>query len=435
MTRCFVLVAWLSCWLSPLTAETPPGFKPLVVGSTLAGWRGGTTHDPRTATAGQQAGWDAEVAAHWQAVDGVLISDGHEPHLVTSRVYDDFELMVDWMIQPRGDSGVYLRGAPQVQLWDPANIDAHQHGSDKGSGGLWNNDRNPRFPTVRADRPCGEWNTMRVQMVGPFVTVVLNNTKVADNVVMDNYFDRSLPIFRSGPVHLQTHGSETRFRNVAVREIPDEESNALLAEIAGGDDGFTPLFDGTSLVGWTGAVDDYEVVGDALRCKSGRGGALLSEEEYGDFVLRFEFKLPAGGNNGLAIRTPRGSLDPAYEGIELQILDNTAPQYSDLHDYQFHGSAYGLAPALRGYLRPVGQWNFQEVTVNGDRVQVTLNGYSILDTDLAEARRSPADGKPHPGAANARGCVGFCGHNDPVMIRNVRIHPLRSDATADTFAD
>ena len=162
----------------------------------------------------------------------------------------------------------------------------------------------------------------------------------------------------------------------------------------------------------------------AIRCKAGRGGTLLAADEYGDFILRFEFKLPPGGNNGLAIRTPSPDADPHLDGIELQILDDTDPKYADLHDYQFHGSAYGLAPAHRGFLRPVGEWNQEQVIVHGDHIEVNVNGFKMLDVNLADVRDKPLDGQAHPGASRTTGHFGFCGHQDPVAFRNIRVKKL-----------
>jgi hypothetical protein len=211
---------------------------------------------------------------------------------------------------------------------------------------------------------------------------------------------------------------------VFVRELSSEESNRMLADIRGGEEAFEPLFNGKDLDGWMGAVDSYEVAGGAIRCKPGAGGNLLTNEEFDNFVVRLEFKLPPGGNNGLAIRAPRGVDDAAYSAMELQVLDNTAAQYAELHDYQYHGSVYGLAPALPGYLRPVGEWNYQEVVVDGDKVEVHLNGFEILNVNLAEVRKEPRDGREHPGASRTSGHFGFAGHSDPVAFRNIRIKRL-----------
>jgi hypothetical protein len=404
--------------------KPPKGFTALFNGSDLDGWKGGSTADPRKITSEQQSQWDREVPEHWRVEKGELVNDGHEPHLATKGDYGDFELWVDWKLSPKGDSGVYLRGCPQVQLWDPENVEAHQHGSDKGSGGLWNNEVHERFPTEVADKPTGQWNRMYIRMVGQYVTVVLNDKKVVDNVVLENYYDRKIPVFKTGAIHLQTHGSETRFRNVFVREIPADEADKLLSQLSGGEQGFEPVFNGKDLTGWIGAVDDYEVVDGAIRCKKDQGGNLLTKDVYDDFTVRMEFRLPPGGNNGLAIRAASPEDNPAYKAMEIQVLDDAPEHYPDLHDYQSHGSVYGLAPAQRGYLRPVGQWNYQETTVDGDHVVVNLNGFTILDVNLADVRQHPLDGQEHPGAERKSGHFGFCGHRDPVEFRDVRIKRL-----------
>ena len=405
--------------------QPPQGFTALFDGKDLKGWKGGSTADPRKITPEQQAAWDADVPKHWKVEDGQLVSDGHGPHLVTDKDYGDFELWVDWKLSPKGDSGIYIRDTPQVQLWDPTNEEAHQHGSDKGSGGLWNNENADRWPSEVADKPIGEWNRMYVRMVGDKVTVVLNDKKVVDNVVLENYFDRSLPVFPQGTIQLQTHGSETRFKNVFVREIPADEAAKLLSEIGGGEEGFVELLNGKDLTGWVGATKDYEIVDGAVQAKKGAGGNLLTEKEYDNFAVRLEFKLPPGGNNGLAIRSPGPGADAAFDAVELQVLDDSPEHYPDLQPYQSHGSAYGLAPAARGYLRPVGEWNYQETIVDGDHIEVHLNGHKILDTNLAEVREKPMDGRPHPGAARTKGHFGFAGHGDPVAFRKVRIKELK----------
>jgi hypothetical protein len=414
--------------------QPPAGFTALFNGRDVNDWTGGATRDPREVAAlgaAERAEHDARmrrgINEHWRVEFGELVSDGEEPYLATKTEYGDFELWVDWMIQPRGDSGIYLRGVPQVQIWDPSDVEAHANGSDKGSGALWNNQKHERWPKELADEPPGHWNRMFIRMVGPYVSVKLNGKQVVDNVVMENYYDRAIPVFMRGPIYLQTHGAETRFRNVFVREIPYEESVRALAEIRGGEDGFQPLFNGRNLDGWRGAVESYEVIDGAIRCKARQGGNLLTDEEFGDFIARLEFKLPPGGNNGLAIRAPEDVDDAAYSAMELQVLDDSAKQYAELHDYQYHGSLYGLAPATRGYLRPVGEWNYQEVVVDGDRLAVHLNGFEILNVNLAEVRKKPLDGKEHPGAARTSGHFGFCGHNEPVAFRNIRIKRLPAD--------
>ena len=195
------------------------------------------------------------------------------------------------------------------------------------------------------------------------------------------------------------------------------------AEEAPAEAGFTSLYNGRDLTGWAGAVDGYEVRDGAIVCRAGQGGTLHTRASYRNFVVRLEFRLPPAGNNGLAIRYP-GSGDSAYAGMtELQVLDDTHPTYAALDPRQAHGSAYGMAAATRGHLKPVGQWNAQEVTVRGSTITVVLNGVTILDTDLATITSFMAD-TPHPGKDRTEGHFGFAGHNDPVAFRNIRIREL-----------
>ncbi len=161
-----------------------------------------------------------------------------------------------------------------------------------------------------------------------------------------------------------------------------------------------------------------------IRPKRGGHGNLYTEKEYGDFNYRFEFQLTPGANNGLGIRTPAEG-DAAYAGMELQILDNTAPIYANLQSYQYHGSVYGVIAAKRGFLKPVGEWNSEEVIVQGTRIKVILNGTVIVDGDLADARdNGTQDHKNHPGLNNEKGHIGFLGHGSVVKFRNIRIKEL-----------
>jgi hypothetical protein len=219
---------------------------------------------------------------------------------------------------------------------------------------------------------------------------------------------------------LQTHGGEIRWRNIFIRELAPEEANSILAKRDSS--GFRSVFNGKDLSGWAGPVDNYEVRNGAILCKPGKGGTIYTKEEYSDFVVRLEFKLPPGGNNGLAIRYP-GSGDTAYVGMcELQVLDNSAEQYKKLDPRQYHGSAYGMVAAHREFLRQVGEWNFQEVTIKGSTIKVELNGTTILETDLSKVTDF-MDGKAHPGKDRKSGYFGFAGHNDPVQFRNIEIKP------------
>jgi hypothetical protein len=192
------------------------------------------------------------------------------------------------------------------------------------------------------------------------------------------------------------------------------------------DEGFVSLFDGKSLAGWTGAKEAYKVEDGAIACVQGTAGNLLTEKEYADFVFRFEFQLTDGANNGLGIRCPnvaKGNLH--LDGTELQILDNTAEKYKDLKPYQYHGSVYGIQPAKKEGLKPLGEWNVQEVTVQGRKIKVVLNGQTIVDCDLdVVTKNGTMDGAEHPGLKRMTGHIGFLGHGDRVLFRNIRVKSL-----------
>jgi len=409
--------------------QAPEGFRRLIADEGLAGWWGLGTEDPRAiysldedAFADRRQESLADIEAHWKNVDNVLINDGHGLFLTTDKLFGDFELFLEYRTVADADSGIYLRGIPQVQIWDTTEAGGKwEIGANFGSGGLWNNSPGApgKDPLKHADRPFGEWNLVRVVMVGERVSVWLNGVLVVDHARLENYFDRNLPIPRTGPIQLQTHGGEVAWRNIFVREIDAAEANTLLAQHA--DDDFAPVFNGEDFTGWSGPTDGYEVVDGALRCKPGHGGTIYTDEEYADFAVRFEFKLPPGGNNGLAIRYP-GSGDTAYAGMcELQVLDNTHPNYAALEPRQYHGSIYGMYPAHRGYLRAPGEWNFQEVRVVGPRITVELNGTRILDCDTSSLTDFMYEAEKFAGRTRTSGHFGFAGHNDPVEFRKVRI--------------
>ncbi len=206
--------------------EGPHGFDVLFNGKNLEGWKGLVGNPVRRATmkpedaAREQAKADALMNDHWSAVDGALAFDGKGSHLCTGSDYADFELYVDWKITPNGDSGLYLRGTPQVQIWDPTNKGAAKHGADKGSGGLWNNKKSGRWPLVVADNPAGEWNRFYIHMKGPDVTIFLNGKLIVDEASLENYWKKGTPIFPKEQIELQAHGSRVWFKNIFVRDLP-----------------------------------------------------------------------------------------------------------------------------------------------------------------------------------------------------------------------
>ncbi len=405
------------------------GFRYLFNGKDLTGWKG-LVGNPITRAnmsteelSSEQEKADKLMHEHWRVENGILIFDGHGSHLCTTRDYKDFEMLVDWKIEPEGDSGIYLRGSPQVQIWDPAQWPV-------GSGGLYNNQDNPSKPLVSVDNPIGEWNNFRIRMIGDKVTVFLNGVLVADNVTMENYWDRSQPIFPTGQIELQSHGSKLHFREIKIKELGETE--VALLESSEPDfvleEGFALLFNGNDLTGWFGDTQGYVAEDGKIVVHPERGGGsgnLYTEKEYADYILRFDFKLTPGANNGLGIRTPAEG-DAAYLGMEIQILDNTADIYKDLQAYQYHGSVYGIVPAKRGYLHPVGSWNHKEVIVNGRHITVNLNGVTIVDADLDEASTPETiDGLDHPGLKRSKGYICFCGHGSRVEFKNIRIKEIK----------
>ncbi len=412
-------------YLNEMPGDT--GFVPLFNGRDLTGWKG-LVGNPKTRAemspeklAKEQKKADDRVKENWSVKDGMIVFNGHGSNLVSDKEYKDFELLVDWRITKGGDSGIYLRGSPQVQIWDTSRVEV---GAQVGSGGLYNNKAHRSTPLKVADNPVGAWNTFRIRMVGDRVSVWLNGELVVDNEVMDNYWERDKPIYPAGPVELQAHGTDLNFRNIYIREISSGDHNRLTPEEK--KEGFTLLFNGKNLDGWVGNKTDYFVEnGEIVILPKGKGhGNLYTKEEYKDFIFRFEFQLTPGANNGLGIRAPLTG-DAAYSGMELQILDNTASIYKKLKPYQYHGSLYGVIPAKRGYLNPVGEWNEEEVTVKGTHVKVILNGHVILDGDWSDAiKNGTMDHKDHPGLKNEKGHIGFLGHGSEVHFRDIRIKKL-----------
>lgn len=207
----------------------PEGFRALFNGKDLTGWKG-LVGNPKTRAemsdeelAKAQEAADQRMRDHWSVQDGVLVFDGKGDSLCTAKDYGNFEMYVDWKIEKGGDSGIYLRGSPQVQIWDTEHEPLFAAGADKGSGSLWNNQKYERFPKVKADKPVGEWNTFHIKMIGERVQVTLNGKLVFDDV-MENYWERDKPIYEKGQIELQNHGNTLYFRNIYIKELPDDAS-------------------------------------------------------------------------------------------------------------------------------------------------------------------------------------------------------------------
>lgn len=360
----------------------PDGFAPLFNGRDLAGWEA-----------------QADIDTHWTALDGELSFDGAGRRLTTAGEYGDFELLVDWRVDEGGWSGIGLRGTPVVRLADPAR-------SRAGSGGLYVADRRLAAPLERAAYPAGEWNTLRILAVGPSVTVTLNDVLVVDD------YRGSWGSDRMDPIVLEAGEGAAAFRNIFIREIP--RPRALFAG---------PLFNGQDLSGWEqvgGQAAAWQVTDGVLYTDGAGGGWLSTAREYGNFRLELEFRVPEGGNSGVFLRAPRVG-DPAYAGLEIQVLDDYADKYADLQSWQYTGSIYGvLAPSSRESHK-AGRWQSMVIVCEGPQVQVTLNGEGIVDANLIAYMHLE---KSHPGLKRRGGYIGLQNHSTRVEYRNIRLTEL-----------
>jgi hypothetical protein len=198
-----------------------------------------------------------------------------------------------------------------------------------------------------------------------------------------------------------------------------------LVPLQAADGGWVSLFNGKNLDGWRlmgGVGPGYVVEDGKIVCPSDGGGNLFTEKEYANFVLRVEFRLSEGGNNGIGLRAPYQG-DAAYQGMEIQVLDDPAPVYASIQPGQHCGSIYDVFPAKQGALKPTGEWNAYEIVANGRRIGIRLNGTLVVDADL-DTVKDPAVLKRHPGLARTTGHIGFLGHTSRVEFRNVRLKEL-----------
>jgi hypothetical protein len=414
----------------------PEDFISIFNGRDLTGWKGlldgGYDNPLKRATlkpaelAKLQKSADERMRRDWIVEDGLLVFVGQGyDNLCTEKKYGNFEMYLDWKLDPAGpeaDAGVYLRGTPQVQIWDTARTNV---GAQVGSGGLYNNQTHPSKPLVVADNPLGEWNRMYIKMIGDRVTVRLNGILTVDNVVLENYWDRSKPVPAIEQIELQAHGSKVYYRNIYIKELSSVKPFTLSAKEK--KEGYQILFDGTNMNEWTGNFIDYQLEDGCISVspKSSFGGNLYTKKEYDNFTFRFEFQLTPAANNGVGLRAQMSG-DNAYNAMEIQILDCEHPVYADIKPYQHHGSVYGVIAAEHGAMKPVGEWNEEEIFADGDHIRVTLNGKVILDGDIREASKNGTlDNQAHPGLLNKSGHIGFLGHGSELKLRNIRIKELK----------
>ncbi len=393
--------------------QPPEGFVGLFNGRDLTGWKGLVENPAKRAQMGSeemaaaQTKADSIMNAHWKVLDdGVLYFEGQGyQNICAAQDYSDFELLIDWKIEPNGDSGLYLRGSPQVQIWDAVQRQI-------GSGGLFNNQKNPSTPLQVADRPVGEWNTFRIIMIGEAVTVYLNEALVVDNVPLENYWERESPLYSTGQIELQAHNSPLYFKNIFIREIP--RPGQLFS-------GF--LFNGKDLSGWQiigGKAGSWKVENGILYTEGEGGGWISTTSEYANFKLELDFRVPPEGNSGVFLRAPHEG-DPAYTGMEVQVLDDYAAKWAQLKTWQYTGSIYAVQAPTERASRPANEWQHYEIVCDGPHVQVTLNEKKIIDANLIEHMDKE---KPHPGLKRRRGYIGMQNHSTRVEYRNIVLSEL-----------
>ena len=387
---------------APGPGEAPSGAFALWNGRDLSGWYGRGTEDPTllwlmpaSALQDYQNATMENLRAHWTAQNDGLQGLGTEPHLTTREEYGDFELWAEFSADTGAKAGISLRGCPAS------------------------------LPESRGDDApsATSWHALHLQLIGELLTIQLDGSDRVVESRLENPFDpaRVRPAPAHGPIQLQALGGTVRWRHLFLRPIRPEEANHFLSLRAS--EGFTELFNGKDLTGWQGTTTGYEVKDGTFVCKPGHRGALLTTEEYGNFVLRCEFKLPPGANSGLALRAPNYG-DPSREGLEIQILDQRHPKYSGkLQPTEHNGSIVGLVAAQTGYLRAPSEWNFEEVIVDGQRIEVILNGTRILQTDLSKINLLQTRKIPK-GLTKRKGFIGIAGHNDPVAFRRFEVKRL-----------
>ncbi|MGD9720473.1 MAG: DUF1080 domain-containing protein [Pirellulales bacterium] len=330
--------------------------------------------------------------------DGALVLQGGDGLVRTNERHGDFVLNLEWRPHraTNFDSGIYIRAdlPPEGKPWpDRYQVNLKQGGEGNLIGFAGAVSKGLVKP--------GQWNQLQLTVVGDTAELAINGRPAWKTTGIEN---------RDGYIGLQSEvagGGQFEFRNIELVDLD-----------------YRPLFNGRDLTGWTGDSTGYKVEDGSIISPTTGSGRLFTADEYADFSFRFDFKLTDGGNNGVGLRTPLAG-DPAYVGLESQILDDSAERYRTIQPWQAHGSIYGIVPAKTGHLKPVGQWNHEEIICQGRHVTVILNGVTIVDADLDEAARSGTlDGKQHPGLSRAQGHIGFLGHGARIEFKNIRIKDL-----------
>lgn len=376
--------------LQPEPGKPPEGFTSWFNGRNLRGWTRCTNTDTSVSST-------VETGA-------LLLAGGGDP-VCTEQSFGDFELLVDWKIQPGGRGSVLLRGVTEVEICDPDIC-------PEGSGALSIGEPGSRKRVPVADRPVGEWNTFRIVMIGERITVYLNEVPVVVDAAYEDTTGPDNRVPSTGPVGLHARTGSVLFRNIFLKEI------ARPRELFSGN-----LFNGSDLTGWQqigGKTGSWKTEDGILFTKGGGGGWLSTTAEYSNFLLELDFKLPPEGNSGVFLRAPHEG-DPAYTGMEIQILDDYADKYAHLKAWQYTGSIYGVKAPSETASRKNGEWQHMAVLCSGPRIAVTLNGERVVDASLVDHMDKE---RTHPGLKRRKGYIGLQNHNTRVEYKNIRITEL-----------
>lgn len=380
---CVLGSMFLLCVSVALAAEPAKGFRTaLFNGQNLDGWQ----------VTGCQVGVE----------NGLLVLQGGDGFVRTNERHADFILELDWRARraEKYDSGIYIRAdLPEAGKPWPSRYQINL--LKGGEGNLLGLDGGKSSGLIKP----GDWNHFKITVIGDKAELEINGKPAWKANGLAN---------ADGYIGLQSEvdgGGQFEFRNIELTDLD-----------------YKPLFNGQDLAGWIGDTAGYTVEDGLLVSKKNSGGKIFTADEYSDFSFRFDFKLATGGNNGVGIRTPAKG-DPAYVGMEIQILDDTASVYKNLQPYQAHGSIYGVVAAERGHLKPVGEWNHEEIIARGRQITVILNGVTIVDANLDALEKENGkiktkDGKEHPGLERTSGHIGFLGHGARIEFRNIRVKDL-----------
>lgn len=392
----------------PMSAlnQPPEGCVALFNGKDLTGWK---RHDNLPGHG---------LAGKWMVEDGAIVGlqdpPGQGGFLTTLKKYRDFELLLDVKVDWPFDTGVFLRTGPDGKSHQ-VTLDYRPGGEIGGIYLPWTQGFVHHCPQgIKYFKENG-WNHIRIicRNEPAHIQVWINGALVTD---FNHSEQTTAGVPPEGTICLQVHPggegfekSKACFRNIVIREIPPTE--------------FESLFNGTDLSGWQqvgGPEGSWQVQDGLLRVAAEGGGWLSTLQEYGDFELELEFLVPAGGNSGVFLRTPREG-DPAYAGLEIQVLDDYAEQHATLKPWQYTGSIYGVQAPAKRVSKKAGEWQKMSILCDGPKVQVVLNGQTIIDANLKDYADKLAE---HPGLARSKGYIGLQNHGPGVEFRNIEIKQL-----------